>query len=92
MTLSERALCHIDGCYSFGQLQWTGQLCRTNLQSSTAFRGFGAPQAMFATETIMEHVAMTVEKATNEVRTALLSCIVRSIDSGDVDIVTIKFT
>lgn len=34
-----------DNVYRFDQMDVVGQLCRTNLASNTAFRGFGAPQA-----------------------------------------------
>ncbi|KAL3069241.1 hypothetical protein niasHT_034471 [Heterodera trifolii] len=53
----ERALAHIDNVYKFGALDAYGHMCKTNLASNTAFRGFGAPQGMFATETIMKHAA-----------------------------------
>lgn len=33
------------------------RLCKTNLPSNTAFRGFGGPQGMFATETMMHAIA-----------------------------------
>ena len=33
------------------------QVCRTNLPSNTAFRGFGVPQAFFAWQEIIGHIA-----------------------------------
>ena len=53
----ERTMAHIDCVYKFGNLDVYGHLCRTNLASNTAFRGFGAPQAMFGTETILKQAA-----------------------------------
>uniref|UniRef100_A0A914HVF7 Dolichyl-diphosphooligosaccharide--protein glycosyltransferase subunit 2 n=1 Tax=Globodera rostochiensis TaxID=31243 RepID=A0A914HVF7_GLORO len=53
----ERALAHIDNVYKFGNVNVYGHLCKTNLASNTAFRGFGGPQGMFATETIIKHAA-----------------------------------
>ncbi|KAK0398793.1 hypothetical protein QR680_002757 [Steinernema hermaphroditum] len=55
----QRAIVHIDNVYKFGNADIHGKMCRTNLASNTAFRGFGGPQGMFATETIMKHVAET---------------------------------
>ena len=34
--------------------------CKTNTQSHTAFRGFGGPQGMIVTETIMSDIARTL--------------------------------
>lgn len=53
----ERAATHIDSVYKWGNADIIGHLCKTNLQSGTAFRGFGAPQAMYATETVMAHIS-----------------------------------
>lgn len=50
-------MAHIDNVYKFSNLDVYGHLCRTNIASNTAFRGFGAPQAMFGTETILKHAA-----------------------------------
>ena len=41
----ERALFHIDGAYAIPNIRVVGRICRTNLPSNTAFRGFGGPQA-----------------------------------------------
>ena len=35
-----------------------GYLCKTNIPSNTAFRGFGAPQGMFVMETAISDVAL----------------------------------
>jgi len=48
---------HVDSVYLFANADFSGRLCRTNLASNTAFRGFGGPQAMFATETALLHLA-----------------------------------
>ena len=34
-----------------------GYVCKTNLPSNTAFRGFGGPQGMFLAETIIQQIA-----------------------------------
>ncbi|KAL6357456.1 hypothetical protein LRP88_07623 [Fusarium phalaenopsidis] len=53
----ERAMTHVDGCYSIPNVHIRGRLCKTNTMSNTAFRGFGGPQGMFIAETYMEEVA-----------------------------------
>lgn len=56
----ERALSHIDNCYLFPVMRVTGRICKTNLPSNTAFRGFGGPQGMFFTEILISHLAQTL--------------------------------
>ena len=46
----ERSLFHATNSYFIPNVRVTGLCCRTNLPPFTAFRGFGAPQAMFAME------------------------------------------
>ncbi|MCK5785136.1 MAG: molybdopterin-dependent oxidoreductase [Candidatus Sabulitectum sp.] len=46
----ERSLFHSTGSYFIPNVVATGYCCRTNLAPNTAFRGFGAPQAMFVME------------------------------------------
>lgn len=59
-------MAHLDNVYKFGNLDVFGHLCRTNLASNTAFRGFGGPQAMFATECILKHAAEQFQLDPNE--------------------------
>jgi len=35
------------------QLRAVGRVCKTNIASNTAFRGFGAPQSMMISEAII---------------------------------------
>lgn len=53
----ERCIVHIDNVYRFANTDIYGQICNTHCASNTAFRGFGGPQGMFATETIIQHAA-----------------------------------
>jgi xanthine dehydrogenase large subunit len=46
----ERSLFHATGSYFVPNVRVTALSCRTNLVPFTAFRGFGAPQAMFVIE------------------------------------------
>jgi xanthine dehydrogenase molybdopterin-binding subunit B len=50
----DRAMFHTVNAYAVEHLRVRGFCCKTNLPDFTAFRGFGATQAMFMTETIME--------------------------------------
>jgi xanthine dehydrogenase large subunit len=52
-----RALSHADNAYFYPAVRLTGLSCRTNTQSNTAFRGFGAPQGMIAAEAMMDDIA-----------------------------------
>jgi xanthine dehydrogenase large subunit len=63
-----RAMFHADNCYLVENMLVTGQICRTNLASNTAFRGFGGPQGMFMIEDIMDRVARHVGLLPHEVR------------------------
>lgn len=62
----ERALSHIDNCYSIPNVHVRGRVAKTNTVSNTAFRGFGGPQGMFIAESYMEeiadHLSIPVEK------------------------------
>ncbi|GMT22071.1 hypothetical protein PFISCL1PPCAC_13368 [Pristionchus fissidentatus] len=63
-----RAMTHIDNVYHFPNADVVGKLCRTNLASNTAYRGFGGPQGMFATEAIMFHAAEDLGMDVDEFR------------------------
>lgn len=53
----QRGCFHIMGCYKFPSARTEGFGVATNCYPSCAFRGFGAPQAIFAIETHMCHLA-----------------------------------
>ncbi|EDV93247.1 xanthine dehydrogenase [Drosophila grimshawi] len=53
----DRAMYHFENCYRIPNVRVTGWVCKTNLASNTAFRGFGGPQGMFAGEHIIRDVA-----------------------------------
>ncbi|KAK4037113.1 hypothetical protein OUZ56_029152 [Daphnia magna] len=55
--IMERAVFHIDNAYQIDNLRCHGIVCRTNLPSNTAFRGFGGPQGMAVIENVMTDVA-----------------------------------
>ena len=65
-----RALSHFDNAYFFPHVRIRGYGCKTNLQSATAFRGFGGPQGMMGGEAMMEQIARTLGKDPLAVRRA----------------------
>lgn len=53
----QRGCFHVTGCYKFPNMRTEGFGVATNTFPSCAFRGFGAPQTLFAIETHMCHLA-----------------------------------
>lgn len=64
----ERALFHMENSYSVANVRGRGFLCRTNMASNTAFRGFGGPQGMLVSENWVTDVAQTLGMPAEEVR------------------------
>jgi xanthine dehydrogenase large subunit len=52
-----RAMVHIDNTYYIPHVEISGLICKTNLASNTAFRGFGGPQGMLVGEEVLDRVA-----------------------------------
>ena len=52
-----RAMVHVDNAYFLPHARISGTICRTNLASNTAFRGFGGPQGMLVGEEILDRIA-----------------------------------
>ncbi|MDP6528921.1 MAG: xanthine dehydrogenase family protein molybdopterin-binding subunit, partial [Gemmatimonadota bacterium] len=52
-----RAVLHAAGAYRAGVARIHGRVLRTNMPPSGAFRGFGAPQVLFAMERQMDRIA-----------------------------------
>jgi xanthine dehydrogenase large subunit len=63
-----RAMFHADNCYMIEHMSVTGHVCRTNMVSHTAFRGFGGPQGMIMIEDIIDRVARHLHLPPHEVR------------------------
>jgi len=53
----DRCLTHFDNSYECPNVFLRASVCRTNIHSNTAYRGFGAPQGMYFAETIMYNIA-----------------------------------
>ncbi|OJJ08598.1 hypothetical protein ASPVEDRAFT_89810 [Aspergillus versicolor CBS 583.65] len=64
----DRCLTHMDNCYFIPNVWLRGWVCKTNTHSNTAFRGFGAPQAMYISESIINAVAEKVGISVDEIR------------------------
>jgi xanthine dehydrogenase large subunit len=63
-----RSLFHCDNAYRIAALDAIGYVCKTHKTSQTAFRGFGAPQAMLVIEDIMDRAARTLHLDPQAVR------------------------
>ena len=56
----QRAMIAVSGAYTFDHLKVSGDVYRTNTVPNGAFRGFGAPQMMFAIEMFIHHIAKKI--------------------------------
>jgi len=68
-----RALIAVTGAYTVKHLDVSGDVYRTNTVPNGAFRGFGAPQMLFAVEMFIEHVALELGKDPLKFRKNLLA-------------------
>uniref|UniRef100_A0A5S6QUG8 FAD-binding PCMH-type domain-containing protein n=1 Tax=Trichuris muris TaxID=70415 RepID=A0A5S6QUG8_TRIMR len=64
----QRALFHSDNTYKVDHFYAVGTMCRTNLPSCTAFRGFGGPQGMFAIESCITDIAYYLDVQPEAIR------------------------
>jgi len=70
--VADRAVFHVDNAYFLGDVEIVSYRCRTNLQSNTAFRGFGGPQGMIVIEAVLGDIARALGKDPLDVRKANL--------------------
>lgn len=63
-----RALSHADNASFYPAVRLRGFGVKTNRQSHTAFRGFGAPQGMLAAEAVLDQIARALSLDPLEVR------------------------
>ncbi len=68
LPVNDRALFHLDNCYHIPQVRFSGRVCKTNVTSHTAFRGFGGPQGMLVIEEILGRIAEQLGLPPEEVR------------------------
>ena len=60
LPVADRAMLHADNAYAIPAMEISSWRLRTNVQSATAFRGFGGPQGMLGIERVLDHVAHAV--------------------------------
>ncbi|MDE2607410.1 MAG: xanthine dehydrogenase molybdopterin binding subunit [Burkholderiales bacterium] len=70
--VADRAVFHADNAYFLGDVEIVSYRCKTNVQSHTAFRGFGGPQGMIVTEAILGDIARALGRDPLDVRRANL--------------------
>jgi CO/xanthine dehydrogenase Mo-binding subunit len=63
-----RAAIHAAGPYACPNVRIRARAVATNTPPNGAFRGFGAPQSLFAAELMVEHIAQQVHVASVELR------------------------
>ncbi|MCC7322043.1 MAG: xanthine dehydrogenase molybdopterin binding subunit [Rubellimicrobium sp.] len=62
LAVADRAMLHADNAYLIPAIRITSHRLRTNMQSGTAFRGFGGPQGLFGMERMIAHLAHVTGK------------------------------
>jgi len=66
--VNDRAVFHADNAYYLPNVRIVSHRCKTNTVSSTAFRGFGGPQGMFAIENVVAAIARRLNMDALDVR------------------------
>jgi xanthine dehydrogenase large subunit len=66
--VADRAVFHADNAYFLSDVEIVSYRCKTNVQSHTAFRGFGGPQGMIVIEAILGDIARALGKDALDVR------------------------
>ncbi|OQY02791.1 MAG: xanthine dehydrogenase [Bacteroidetes bacterium 4572_117] len=66
--IMERTLFHSTNCYFIPNVRAKAYSCKTNLPPNTAYRGFGAPQAMFVIESAIAKAAETIGVDTQKIQ------------------------
>jgi len=79
-----RAVLHAAGPYRCPNVRVRGKVLRTNTATNGAFRGFGAPQAQFATERQMDRVARRLGLDPLEIRLRNVLEVGDSLPTGQV--------
>ena len=60
LPVADRAMLHADNAYNLPNVRIESHRLKTNMQSATAYRGFGGPQGMLGMERIVDHVAQSL--------------------------------
>ena len=72
--VADRAIFHADNAYFLEDVDISSYRCKLNVQSHTAFRGFGGPQGMIVIEAIMGDIARHLGMDPFDVRMRNLYC------------------
>lgn len=75
---------HMQNAYRIPNMHYRGYLCKTNLPSFTAFRGFGGPQSMFVAETIIRQAHLPIIAALQRSGARSSCCRCRRATKSDV--------
>ncbi|OUR96266.1 xanthine dehydrogenase molybdopterin binding subunit [Halobacteriovorax marinus] len=67
-SILERAMLHSDGSYYIPNVKIIGRVCKTNVHSHTAFRGFGGPQGNATIESVIEEIAQFLNLDSLDIR------------------------
>jgi len=67
-SIMERSMLHVDNAYWLEHVEIRGRVCFTNHAPATAFRGFGGPQGMAATESVIQEIAIHLRQQGRPVR------------------------
>ncbi|ADO41441.1 xanthine dehydrogenase molybdopterin binding subunit [Ketogulonicigenium vulgare] len=59
LAVADRAMLHAENAYLIADMRITSHRLKTNMQSATAYRGFGGPQGLFGMEQIIAHLSHT---------------------------------
>jgi xanthine dehydrogenase large subunit len=57
LPVADRAMLHADNAYLLPNARIESHRLKTNMQSATAFRGFGGPQGVVGIERVIDHIA-----------------------------------
>ncbi len=68
LPVADRAMLHADNAYLLPAARITSHRLKTNMQSATAFRGFGGPQGMLGIEKVLDHIAHSLGRDGTDVR------------------------
>ncbi|OUS23088.1 xanthine dehydrogenase molybdopterin binding subunit [Rhodobacterales bacterium 59_46_T64] len=68
LPVADRAMLHADNAYFIPNIRIESHRLRTNMQSATAYRGFGGPQGVFGIERVMDHGAHVIGLDPIEIR------------------------
>ena len=68
LPVADRAMLHSDNAYLLPACRIESHRLKTNMQSATAYRGFGGPQGMIAIERVLDHIAYDLGKDPVKVR------------------------